>query len=150
MAFIEDLTEKSIPSDSDYLIVEDSESTKKIQFRNLAKKTPIDIKVNGNNKIYLISSDGTQIGDGAVLSISDEKAKQIEMVFDGVWVKWRYQGDTSWKNLFSVAEIGGSGGGSGGSSGSGGGNTDVNFTIGTVTTLPTGSDATAVIDVPTD
>lgn len=150
MAFIEDLTEKSIPSDSDYLIVEDSESTKKIQFRNLAKKTPIDIKVNGNNKIYLISSDGTQIGDGAVLSISDEKAKQIEMVFDGVWVKWRYQGDTSWKNLFSVAEIGGSGGGSGGSSGSGGGNTDVNFTIGTVTTLPTGSDATAVIEEPTD
>ena len=61
MAFIEDLTEKSIPSDSDYLIVEDSEGTKKIQFRNLAKKTPIDIKVNGNNKIYLISSDGTHI-----------------------------------------------------------------------------------------
>lgn len=151
MAFIDDLAEKSTPNDSDYLIIEDSESTKKIQFRNLSKKQPIDIKVNGNNKIYLISSDGTQIGDGAVLSISDEKAKQIEMVFDGVWVKWRYQGDTAWKNLFSVADIGGSSGGSGGSSGgSGGGNTDVNFTIGTVTTLPTGSDATAVIEEPTD
>lgn len=150
MAFIEDLTEKSTPSDSDYLIVEDSESTKKIQFRNLSKKQPIDIKVNGNNKIYLISSDGTQIGDGAVLSISDEKAKQIEMVFDGVWVKWRYKGDTAWKNLFSVADIGGSSGGSGGGSGSSGGNTDVNFSIGTVTTLPTGSDATAVIEEPTD
>lgn len=149
MAFIEDLTEKSTPSDSDYLIVEDSESTKKIQFRNLSKKQPIDIKVNGNNKIYLISSDGTQIGDGAVLSISDEKAKQIEMVFDGVWVKWRYKGDTAWKNLFSVADIGGSSGGGGGS-GSSGGNTDVNFSIGTVTTLPTGSDATAVIEEPTD
>lgn len=149
MAFIEDLTEKSTPSDSDYLIVEDSESTKKIQFRNLSKKQPIDIKVNGNNKIYLISSDGTQIGDGAILSISDEKAKQIEMVFDGVWVKWRYKGDTAWKNLFSVADIGGSSGGSGGS-GSSGGNTDVNFSIGTVTTLPTGSDATAVIEEPTD
>lgn len=149
MAFIEDLTEKSTPSDSDYLIVEDSESTKKIQFRNLSKKQPIDIKVNGNNKIYLISSDGTQIGDGAVLSISDEKAKQIEMVFDGVWVKWRYKGDTAWKNLFSVADIGGSSGGSGGS-GSSGGSTDVNFSIGTVTTLPTGSDATAVIEEPTD
>ena len=37
MAFIEDLTEKSTPSDSDYLIIEDSESTKKIQFRNKSK-----------------------------------------------------------------------------------------------------------------
>lgn len=39
MAFIEDLTEKSIPSDSDYLIVEDSESTKKYNLEIWLKNT---------------------------------------------------------------------------------------------------------------
>lgn len=150
MAFIEDLTEKSTTNNSDYLIIEDDESTKKIQLKNLLSKQPIDIKMNENNKIYLISSDGTQVGDGATLNISSEEAKQIEMVFDGVWVKWRYKGETSWTNLFSVADIGGSGTSGGGSSGGGSYNTDVSFRIGTVTTLPTGSDATAVIEEPTD
>lgn len=148
MAFIDDLTEKSTTSGSDYLIIEDNESTKKIQLKNLLSKQPIDIKMNENNKIYLIASDGTQIGDGTTLALSSGEAKQIEMVFDGVWVKWRYKGDENWINLFSVADIGGSSGGGGGSSTPS--NTDVEFRIGTVTTLPAGSEATAIIEEPTD
>jgi cell wall-associated NlpC family hydrolase len=148
LAFIDDLTEKSTTNGSDYLIIEDNESTKKIQLKNLLSKQPIDIKMNENNKIYLIASDGTQIGDGTTLALSSGEAKQIEMVFDGVWVKWRYKGDENWINLFSVADIGGSSGGGGGSNPPS--NTDVEFRIGTVTTLPAGSDATAVIEEPTD
>ncbi len=147
MSFIEDLNIKSIYSEDDFLIIEDTESTKRIKVQDLLKAVPIDIKINANNNIFLQSKDGTTIGDGATLPISaTEGSGEVEMVFDGVWVKWRHKGEKNWINLFSVADIGG-----GSSSGGGGSSsTDISIKIGTVTTLPAGSEATAVIEEPTD
>lgn len=142
MATIQSFEEKTIINKEDYMIIEDEESTKKIQLKNLFSETPIDIKLNENNKLYLIKADGTPLNEGVLIPFSSEReTKQIEMVFDGVWVKWRYKDDLNWTNLFSVADIGGTPSGEVISS-----QTDVDFRIGTVSTLPYGEDATATIE----
>lgn len=147
MAFISDLSEKSIIDGTEYMIIEDNESTKKIKTENLLSKTPTDIILNENNKVQLTLSDGTILGNGFSLpNVDSSDAKQIEMIFDGVFVKWRYVGDETWTNLFSITDIKGSGDSSGGTTV----NTDVSFKIGTVTTLPTGENATAVIEEISD
>lgn len=148
MSFIQDLNLKNTYSEEDYIIIEDAESTKRIKIEDLLRNVPIDIKLDANNNISLKLKDGTQLGDGATLPISNESAsEQIQMVFDGVWVKWRKKSDSDWINLFSIADIGVSGG----SGGSGGSTTkDISIRVGTVTTLPAGSDATVVVEEPTD
>ena len=145
MSFIQDLNLKNTYSEEDYIIIEDAESTKRIKIEDLLRNVPIDIKLDANNNISLKLKDGTQLGDGATLPISNESAsEQIQMVFDGVWVKWRKKSDSDWINLFSIADIGVSGG-SGGST-----TKDISIRVGTVTTLPAGSDATVVVEEPTD
>lgn len=142
MAFIEDLTEKTIIEGIEYLIIEDEEGTKKTKVDDLLNKVPVDLKLSEGGKVQLSLLDGTTLGDGFNLSNGGSTStKQIEMTFDGVFVKWRYVGDTVWTNLFSITDISSIGGSSGGIT-----KTDVNFQVGTVTTLPTGSEATAVIE----
>ena len=105
MSFIQDLNLKNTYSEEDYIIIEDAESTKRIKVEDLLRNVPIDIKLDANNNISLKLKDGTQLGDGATLPISNESAsEQIQMVFDGVWVKWRKKSDSDWINLFSIAD----------------------------------------------
>ena len=67
------------------------------------------------------------------LNIKGSDAKNIELRNNGAYIQWRLVGDENWNDIVALSELEGDTG------------KTPNFTIGTVTTLPSGSAATATI-----
>ena len=107
------------------------------QYKDIAKKTIVE-----GNKLYLVKADGTKLDSGTALPTSSgtvTDGKEIELQKSTTHIQWRYVGDTNWINLVALSDLKGAKGEKGATGAT------PNLKIGTVTTLESGSNATANI-----
>lgn len=112
------------------------------QYKDIAKKTIIE-----GNKLYLVKADGTKLDSGTALPTSSgtvTDGKEIELQKSTTHIQWRYVGDTNWINLVALSDLKGAKGEKGATGAT------PNLKIGTVTTLESGSNATASITGTTE
>jgi hypothetical protein len=69
-----------------------------------------------------------------------EDGREIELINDGTYIKWRYAGETDWQNIIAAADLKGADGADGSDG------TAPTITVGTVITLPAGEAATVEVD----
>ena len=109
---------------------------------------------------YILKHSGSEI-DAAVDKIknldnvgSGADGREVELQTNSTHIQWRYSGESEWINLVALADLKGDKGEQGlqgikgdkGEQGRDGANAvNPNFTIGTVTTLPSNSDATVTL-----
>ena len=109
-------------------------------------KMPAKSIVEGG-KIYLAKEDGTKLDSGTALPTSSgtvTDGKEIELQKSTTHIQWRYVGDTNWINLVALSDLKGAKGEKGATGAT------PNLKIGTVTTLESGSNATASITGTTE
>ena len=112
------------------------------QYKDIAKKTIVE-----GNKLYLVKADGTKLDSGTALPTSSgtvTDGKEIELQKSTTHIQWRYVGDTNWINLVALSDLKGAKGEKGATGAT------PNLKIGTVTTLESGSNATASITGTTE
>ena len=97
---------------------------------------------------YILKHSGLEI-DSAVDKIknldnvgSGADGREVELQTNSTHIQWRYSGESEWRNLIELKRLEGPSGAKGET---GKNAVDPNFTIGTVTTLPSGSDATVTL-----
>ena len=109
---------------------------------------------------YILRHSGSEI-DSAVDKIknldnvgSGADGREVELQTNSTHIQWRYSGESEWRNLIELERLEGPSGPTGprgatgatGPKGETGQNAvNPNFSIGTVTTLPSGSDATVTL-----
>lgn len=109
-------------------------------------KIPAKSIVEGG-KLYLAKADGTKLDSGTALPTSSgtvTDGKEIELQKSTTHIQWRYVGDTNWINLVALSDLKGAKGEKGATGAT------PNLKIGTVTTLESGSNATASITGTTE
>ena len=97
---------------------------------------------------YILKHSGLEI-DSAVDKIknldnvgSGADGREVELQTNSTHIQWRYSGESEWRNLIELKRLEGPSGAKGET---GQNAVNPNFTIGTVTTLPSGSDATVTL-----
>ena len=97
---------------------------------------------------YILKHSGSEI-DSAVDKIknldnvgSGADGREVELQTNSTHIQWRYSGESEWRNLIELKRLEGPSGEKGET---GQNAVNPNFTIGTVTTLPSGSDATVTL-----
>ena len=97
---------------------------------------------------YILKHSGSEI-DAAVDKIknldnvgSGADGREVELQTNSTHIQWRYSGESEWRNLIELKRLEGPSGAKGET---GQNAVNPNFTIGTVTTLPSGSDATVTL-----
>ena len=97
---------------------------------------------------YILKHSGLEI-DAAVDKIknldnagSGADGREVELQTNSTHIQWRYSGESEWRNLIELKRLEGPSGAKGET---GKNAVNPNFTIGTVTTLPSGSDATVTL-----
>ena len=97
---------------------------------------------------YILKHSGSEI-DAAVDKIknldntgSGADGREVELQTNSTHIQWRYSGESEWRNLIELKRLEGPQGPIGET---GQNAVNPNFTIGTVTTLPSGSDATVTL-----
>ena len=97
---------------------------------------------------YILKHSGSEI-DSAVDKIknldnvgSGADGREVELQTNSTHIQWRYSGESEWRNLIELKRLEGPSGAKGET---GQNAVNPNFTIGTVTTLPSGSDATVTL-----
>ena len=97
---------------------------------------------------YILKHSGSEI-DAAVDKIknldnvgSGADGREVELQTNSTHIQWRYSGESEWRNLIELKRLEGPSGEKGET---GQNAVNPNFSIGTVTTLPSGSDATVTL-----
>ena len=97
---------------------------------------------------YILKHSGSEI-DAAVDKIknldnvgSGADGREVELQTNSTHIQWRYSGESEWRNLIELKRLEGPSGAKGET---GQNAVNPNFTIGAVTTLPSGSDATVTL-----
>ena len=97
---------------------------------------------------YILKHSGSEI-DAAVDKIknldnvgSGADGREVELQTNSTHIQWRYSGESEWRNLIELKRLEGPSGAKGET---GQNAVNPNFTIGTVTTLPSGSNATVTL-----
>ena len=100
---------------------------------------------------YILKHSGLEI-DSAVDKIknldnvgSGADGREVELQTNSTHIQWRYSGESEWRNLIELERLEGPSGATGPKGETGQNAVNPNFSIGTVTTLPSGSDATVTL-----
>ena len=152
---LSELPEAITLNESDYSFIVQNGTSKKIKGLLLKGNAgdngkPIEIqktdthiqwRQEGGQPLNLIALADLK-GDKGDTGDKGDNGKSIEIQKTDTHIQWRYSGESEWRNLIELESLKGPSGAKGET---GQNAVNPNFTIGTVTTLPSGSDATVTL-----